>query len=158
AETDFDFLDDLRVETLGAPVLARDIAAALLRSLLLALNIAAAARESCGWIDRGATKLCDDLFDRSARRHLDDDEVDDHDPEQRGDHQQNTPDDIGDHCRNAPKWSRSARCVDETAIMVMTALPPERRRSTTSPGNPRRSAACARGRRTCSNTQSNFRC
>ena len=47
-----------------------------------------------------AGDLADDLLHRPARRHLDDDEIDHHDGEQRGDDEQQTADDVAKALRS----------------------------------------------------------
>ncbi len=97
AELLLQFRDELRVQPLGAAIASR-------RPLLLGRGLGAGAdlgarpaAEACRGLDRGALQPGEDLLDRAAGGRLDDQEVEDHDPEQRRDHQQQAADDIGDH-------------------------------------------------------------
>src|SRR6185437_6071427 len=107
AELLFQALDEGRIETLRAAVFGIDV------HLRAALQRAARAEiAACGTGNaRGragivAGKLRDHALDRAAGRELHHDERHQHDPENRGDHEQDAADDIGAHAVvNLPAWS-----------------------------------------------------
>ena len=95
AELLFKFGDQLGVEPLRAPIarggVARPAAAALLA------EVAAAAADARGRAAVEPLQLRDDALHRPARRELHDGEGDQHDAENRRDHQQQAAGDVGEH-------------------------------------------------------------
>src|SRR5262249_21444067 len=95
AELPLELLDQLGRDALGAAILR------LPRRLKLRLSAAGQLAAGAGDAFQGTTRLPldlrDHLLDRTAGRRLDDHEIDHHDPEQCGDHEQQTANDIGEH-------------------------------------------------------------
>ena len=106
AELALELLDEGRVEALRPARAARAAVAGRPRDR--AGELAAAARDPVGGGTADLLDLGDDLLDRAARCGLDDDEVDDHDPEQRGNDQQQAPEDVGEHLRGPVRGSNPA--------------------------------------------------
>ena len=69
------------------------------------LDFSPLAGKSGGGGNGGALQLSEDLFDRATRRKLDDHEIQDHDSQQRGNHQKQPADDISEH-RSLPDRQR----------------------------------------------------
>ena len=91
--------DEFRRQPLRAAVLGaeRRVGTAGLTAALLAGEIAAAAADPLGGGDVGPLQLRDDALHRTARRELHDQEADEHDPEDRRDHEQDAAEDVGGH-------------------------------------------------------------
>ncbi len=83
--------DQLRIEPLGAAIFGTAVIDSLLGE-----TIGAAGQAACGIVGLPG-ELCDNLFDRAARRELDDGEGNRHDADDGRDHQQQTSEDIGAH-------------------------------------------------------------
>ena len=103
AELQLELLDELRVEPLRAAIARGGCVGAAARLRLPAGEIAGcAAGDARGGAGIGALQLRQDALHRPARRELHDDEGDEHDAEQRRDHEQQAAGDIGEH--------RASRC------------------------------------------------
>ena len=98
AELLFQTFDEFGIEPLRATVFRVHI------HLRAALRRAACAKVAAGGTGNarrrtgiGAGELGDDAFDRSARRELHDDEGHQHDPENRGNHKEDAPENVSGH-------------------------------------------------------------
>ncbi len=99
AKAYFELGNEIRIKALGAAVFpAEGVSAARARKGFAG----AGAGDPFGDIGTDAGQLRDDLLDRAAGGDLDDHEVDHHDREQGGDHQQQSADDVSAHDRGKP--------------------------------------------------------
>jgi len=108
AELLFQALDEFGIKALCTAILRIDFAACAHLSLRARAEVAALRTgDARGGAGVGPRNLRDHALDRPARRELHHDERHQHDPENRGDHEQDAADDIGGH--GAPSVSRPAQ-------------------------------------------------
>ena len=98
AELRFELLDELRVEALRAAIAGRGVAGTRACAAgALRAEIASAAGDARGGAGILPLQLRDDALHRAAGRELHDHEGDEHDPEDRRDHEKHAACDIGEH-------------------------------------------------------------
>src|SRR5215207_9176296 len=128
AELLLELADELRIEPLRAAVARRGRvrAGSLGPRPGAAGEVAGPARDARRRAGVDALQLRDDALDRPAGRELHGDEGQEHDPEQRRDHQQHAAGDIGGHQRNpvipGPRVARSPEPI--TTTLGCFARPP----------------------------------